>query len=387
MTNQEFEELLETKGMYAYCKMNVKKISALLLIGVSTISLFSQQSDTVIRAEDFLLPEDPGVVFTELYASESKKFQNLVKPHFSREGNDEPNKIVNKLFYSTPKITFGDQTRSFISPYDYSVIRTIDRRFQKDTLTTDILAGRYDGVFLHVEKDKFYTGNGFQYLPYTVDMIIVYQGYFERFFFGSYLLDDSHIDEQGVPRRVFSDFANFAASGNLRQIARRPEKGSNVVQTIPDRDVPSFTEQGILCLMNMITAKTIEMYPWITTLDPLNDTAVKRIVIPRTSEYGLIGPRDKNTPGTVLFKNDNTLIFTGHGYEYGGKKVQFDKIVDGVTDRTMRYAFEYVWNIAVDSDEKAGEYISQRARELSRGGEILRESIKKDAYKGVIIHK
>lgn len=279
----------------AYLFSNIVKVSMkktlLLFICLYSVALFSQDD---MFAKEEVNPEE----FSELYYS-GKKVQ-VTKPI---PGSLSSYKIMSRIS------EFGGLQRSSDS----------------------------NGVYFRAEKEYFYTGNGFQYMPRKIEIVIFHHGnvYISSWF--PYIPEDRVLDKDGKSRRVFSHIAEY--NSELYQIVRVPE--NTCAQTIPDRELPSVTREG----MNTLS---------------------------RSFELVTGGVE-------VNFPEEGVLLL-------GGDK-RFTRMTAGSDDKSVMYALGTAWNNMIDFDTKAGEYISERARILSQQNEILRQRILKNSQQGVIIYR
>jgi hypothetical protein len=280
------------------------KKTLLTVICFYVTSLFSQSENEIL-----FLPEDPGIEFTELYYTGKKV--KLTKPIVG-EGNHGSSKIIEHIS------GFRGEQNSEI----------------------------HDGIYINTEQEYFYTGNGFQFMPRKITVLIFHKGNGFISTWTPYIREETYLDNNRKSRRVFSGIAEHNAE--LYQIVREPEVGSRTLQRMADSEVPSVTRRGMGELRSSFR------------LSPENI---------RVTEQG------------ELFKSPNQ-----NQGEHG--EIKFTKIITGVDDEAIMYALGTVWNNMIDLDIKAGEYISEKAKRMAEQGEILRQNIiRKNRNNAIIIRQ
>ena len=285
--------------------MNLKNISSIALL-FSAVSLFSQKEN-----ESLFLPAT-DVVFHEMYYNGKKV--KTTKPVIGNENNGS-NKIIKHIS------GFHIKKNSF----EHS-------------------AKIHDGVYINTEKEYFYTGNGFQYMPKKITVLIIHDNNGFISTWTPYIPNETYLDNNRKRRRVFGGIAEW--NSELYQIVRAPEVGSRTLQRMSDSKVPSITQLG---------------------MDNLRSSFILTSENIRITEKG------------ELFKKTN---------QSKGKQteIKFTKMISSVSDEAIMYALGTVWNNMIDLDTKAGEYISEKAKRMAEQGEIIRKDIiRKNRNNAIII--
>jgi len=189
----------------------------------------------------------------------------------------------------------------------------------------------HQGIYINMEEEFFYTGNGFQFMPKKIS-VIIYKD--EKALVTSWMpyipsdIENYVFDKEGKKRRIFDNIAEWNA--NLYQIVRPPIVGADVYQEVPHGDFPEITKMG---LNNLI-----------------------RCFMPFREKL-------------FFSEQDGSLKYISKS-NIGITETKFTLIISSVSDQAIMFALGKVWNSMIEYDKKAGEYSSESARILSELNEI-----------------